>query len=73
MRAFVVHSWTPNGEDYWSQIVYRFDSMNELSAKTIAHRLDVDGYTKIEILELTMKPIYRLQEVVTTTKEWIKL
>jgi hypothetical protein len=67
VTGFIVKSQDPEGDEAWSQIVYRFDSLNELSAKTIANKLFDDGHTKIEILELEMKPIYRL------IHEWQKL
>ena len=50
-----------DGVTRYTDVVDRFDSLNDLSAKTIAINLLQRGYKDVKICEVNIKPIYEIR------------
>jgi len=61
MKGYIVTYIDSDGDKTTSPLVYRFDSLNELSAKTIALQLLDEGCEDIQICEVEYTPIYKIQ------------
>lgn len=62
MKYFVVVYRDEGGYPAYSQVVERFDSLNELSAKTLALELLKKGCDQIKICQVYLKPIYEIHD-----------
>ena len=62
MALYAVSYRNDGGYYVYSQVVERFDSINELSAKTIALELLEKGCTDIKICQVFVQPIYEIQD-----------
>lgn len=60
MRGYIVTYTDADGDKTTSPMVYRFDSLNELSAKTIALQLLEEACEDIQICEVEYTPIYKI-------------
>jgi len=61
MKNYMVSYKDEDGTTRLSDVVERFDSLNELSAKTIAINLLQRGYKDVKICEVDIKPIYEIR------------
>lgn len=60
MKGYVVMYDDDDGNPRTTGVVDRFDSLNELSAKTLAlHKLNL-GFENVKICEVEYKPIYKI-------------
>lgn len=62
MSHYVVQYMDDGGYTVYSQVVERFDSLNELSAKTLALDLLQKGFTHVKICEVRLQPIYEIHD-----------
>ena len=61
MRNYMVEYKDEDGVTRYTDVVDRFDSLNDLSAKTIAINLLQRGYKDVKICEVNIKPIYEIR------------
>lgn len=61
MSTYMVQYKDEDGITRYTDVVDRFDSLSDLSAKTIAINLLQRGYKDVKICEVNIKPIYEIR------------